>query len=712
MMQNKDNDKEQLLNELSDLRRRVDELEELLTAHRQGEEKNLYLASIVESSDDAIIGKTLDGIITSWNEGAEKIYGYKQTEIMGKPVSLLVPPDHQDEVLQFLDNIRRGEHIQRYETVRRKKDGNEIDVSLTISPIRNKEGRVIGASTIARDITGRKRTLDTLLHSQERYKSFIEVTGQLGWITNADGEVEEDIPFWRSYTGQSYEETKGWGWSKALHPDDLKRVIQVWRKAVATKTSYEVEYRLRGHDSGYRYFLARGVPKLKEDGSVREWVGTCIDITERKQAEMRVQGSEEALKSLLNATTDPVLLMDRAGIILAANAVVAQRLGRELDDLIGNNLFDLLPKDLARSRQLWIQKVMESGKPVRFEDASADDRYFDSSIYPVFDLDGKVARLAVYAKDITEVKRAVRALAESEARFKQLFDSVNDGIVLRDAHTFELLDANRRFCEMFGRTFEEMRNLPLGSLSAHESVEERRARLVAYYEQTVKGVPGFFQWEAKRKDGSIFWVELNGTMITIGSRQCLLLVVRDITERKEAEEKIRASLREKEVLLKEVHHRVKNNLQIVSSLLQLQTNRTAHPGAVSALKESRARVTSMARIHERLYRSSNLASVDMGEYVKSLVSDLEHSYGAKGSSVRLTVDAGDISLGTVEAIPCGLIINELVSNSLKYAFPDGKGGEVAVQLRRGPKNSVVLTVRDNGIGLPEHVDLRTHPLSD
>jgi two-component sensor histidine kinase len=188
-------------------------------------------------------------------------------------------------------------------------------------------------------------------------------------------------------------------------------------------------------------------------------------------------------------------------------------------------------------------------------------------------------------------------------------------------------------------------------------------------------------------------------------------MVTDMKERQfnsilEAEGKIRASLREKEVLLKEIHHRVKNNLQIVSSLLYLQAAKTEHPGAVLALTESRARVRSMALIHEKLYQSPNLASVDMGGYTRNLVSDLQRFYRTDDSSVRLTVNIDDIPLGITEAIPCGLIINELVSNVLKHAFPKGEGGEITIQLTRESANHITLTVSDNGIGFPEHVDFR------
>jgi PAS domain S-box-containing protein len=318
--------------------------------------------------------------------------------------------------------------------------------------------------------------------------------------------------------------------------------------------------------------------------------------------------------------------------------------------------------------------------------------------------------LLLVVRDVTKRKEAEDALRESEARFKQLFDSVSDAIGVRDARTFELLDANRRYCESNGYTLEELKRLPFGSFAtSDESVDERRERLMVLYGQIPRGASRLFELEGKRKDGSIFWVEQNVTRIAIGTRECLLSAARDVTERKRAEEKIRASLREKEVLLKEVHHRVKNNLQIISSLLYLQAKRTEHPGAVSALRESRARIKSMALIHERLYASPDLASVDMGNYTRSLVSDLRHSHMAEDGLVRLTLNIDDIPLGITEAIPCGLIINELVSNALKHAFPKGRQGEILIQLFRTDANQVTLTVSDNGIGFPEQMDFRKSP---
>ncbi len=175
---------------------------------------------------------------------------------------------------------------------------------------------------------------------------------------------------------------------------------------------------------------------------------------------------------------------------------------------------------------------METGKPVRFEDVSPDNGYVDSTIYPVFDAAGRVDRLAVYTKDITENKQASLALAESETRFKQVFDSISDGVSLRDARTFELIDANQRFCEMYGYTLEELKALPLGSLGVSVSADQRRKQPIDHFEQASREASILFQNQGRRKDGSTFWLEAHVRWLSIGTRDCLLSALRDITERR------------------------------------------------------------------------------------------------------------------------------------------------------------------------------------
>jgi two-component sensor histidine kinase len=180
----------------------------------------------------------------------------------------------------------------------------------------------------------------------------------------------------------------------------------------------------------------------------------------------------------------------------------------------------------------------------------------------------------------------------------------------------------------------------------------------------------------------------------------------EISERMKAEAQIKASLSEKEVLLKEIHHRVKNNLQVICSLLQLQSRGIQDQDALQAFQDSQHRIRSMALIHEKLYRSANLSEVDFGEYIRNLTGYLLRSYRASLGPVSLQVDAAQVALPIDSAVPCGLIVNELVSNALKHAFVDGRAGEIRVGLLSDGDNLVHLSVADNGVGFPGQVDFQ------
>ncbi len=180
----------------------------------------------------------------------------------------------------------------------------------------------------------------------------------------------------------------------------------------------------------------------------------------------------------------------------------------------------------------------------------------------------------------------------------------------------------------------------------------------------------------------------------------------ELVERKRAEDRITKSLREKEVLLKEIHHRVKNNLQVISSLLSLQSRNILDPKALDMFTESRHRVRSMALIHEKLYQSQNLSLIDFSEYTRNLTAYLCRSYAVDSGRISMTVDVKDIFLGIDTAVPCGLILNELVSNSLKHAFAAADTGEIAIRLHHKENGTIQLTVSDNGRGLPANLDYR------
>jgi two-component sensor histidine kinase len=183
----------------------------------------------------------------------------------------------------------------------------------------------------------------------------------------------------------------------------------------------------------------------------------------------------------------------------------------------------------------------------------------------------------------------------------------------------------------------------------------------------------------------------------------------EVEERRIAELRLQASLAEKDVLLKEVHHRVKNNLQVIISMLKLQSSQIEDPVMLIAMQDSQNRVQSMALIHEKLYQSADLAKIDFAGYLGSLANFLMRSYTPSEKQIALRVEAEPVQLGIDAAVPCGLIVNELVSNALKHAFPNGNGGEVAIQLKPSNNGQVEMSIADNGVGLPKNIDLENSP---
>jgi len=261
-----------------------------LTRKRQQDAESRY-AAIVESSNDAIISKALDGIIVSWNAAAERLFGYSSGEAVGMPITILVPPELRGEESFLLERLRGGRRVEHYETVRIAKGGRRVAVSLTISHITDSAGKAIGFSNIARDITDRKRAEKLLLESEERFRLVADTAPVLIWMSGTDKLCNFFNQGWLNFTGRALRDELGEGWVSDVHPDDLQRCLETYSASFDARLDFEMEYRLRRFDGEYRWVVDYGVPRFESDGTFCGYIGSCVDITERKT-------SAESLKTL------------------------------------------------------------------------------------------------------------------------------------------------------------------------------------------------------------------------------------------------------------------------------------------------------------------------------------------------------------------------------------------------------------------------------
>jgi PAS domain S-box-containing protein len=311
---------------------------EQLVQKRAAMQNPFRLAAIVESSDDAIVGKDLDGIITDWNKGAERIYGYPANEIIGKSISLLAPPDRANDLAEILRKIKRGDSIDHFETARVKKNGTRINVSLTVSPVIDSEGRIVGASGIARDISERKHQEDILRESEERFRLVADTTPAMIWMSDAEKVSTFFNKAWLDFTGRSMEAELAIGWAEGIHPDDLERCIDTCTQAFDRREPFRMEYRLRRHDGEYRWILDIGVPRFNQDGSFAGFVGSSVDVTESKVAGEVLAGVSRRL--------------------IEAQELERTRIAREIHDDIGQRLA-LLSIEIQQMKEIVPHSVVE-----------------------------------------------------------------------------------------------------------------------------------------------------------------------------------------------------------------------------------------------------------------------------------------------------------------------------------------------------------------
>ncbi|MBL8132051.1 MAG: PAS domain S-box protein, partial [Anaerolineae bacterium] len=436
------------------------------------------------------------------------------------------------------------------------------------------------------------------------------------------------------------------------------------------------------------------------------------DISERVKAEKAVQLSEEHYRALIENATDLIVIVDETVGIRFASPSVIRTFGYEMSEIVGKCSLDLVhPDDHALVANSLAEAIQTRGAslPViaRYRRADGTWRRLECIINNMLDQPA-VRGVVVNARDVTEREAVAEALRQSEEKYRLHFAHINDVIYSFDQR-FDIVSMSPSVERILGYKPEEFVGKSVMSL------QEKELLAPGYFEKALSEIGQVLngqrildaRYEFIAKDGALKIAEISASPVFHGDQIVgAVNVGRDVTERVQAEERLRASLQEKEFLLKEIHHRVKNNLQIVSSLLSLQSGTIDDPQIRALFRDSQNRVSSMALIHERLYRSDSLAQIDFGTYLRDLTGHLLQSYRAGDTGVRLVIAADDIHLDIDAAIPCGLVVSELVSNALKHGFPNGRRGTISVEMRNAEDAWYELVVRDDGVGFAPKAGLK------
>ncbi len=502
-------------------------------------------------------------------------------------------------------------------------------------------------------------------------------------------------------------------------PEDVASDMLAIQKSIEEKIIYDHEFWIKLKSGEIKWIKSLGKCSYDSLGNPIRFDGVSIDLTESKnvqQEKLKLLAEIERQQDRLNKLVAdvPGVVWEAWGAPDAANqrvdfvsGYVEEMLGYSVEEWLSNTNFWLTivhPDDkvsAAEEAKNTFQSKEPGGSQFRWIKKNGEILWVESHVAPIIDDDGNPVGMRGVTMDISErIKHEERVQHLGSI----LENSLNE-IYIYDAATLLFTLANHGARKNTGYSMDELKYLSPVNLKPDFTIEEYKQLINPLLSGEKEEIN--FTTKQKRKDGSLYDVEVHLQYSNLQAPPVFFAIIQDITQRKRAEENLQASLEEKEVLLREIHHRVKNNLQIISSLLNLQSSYIKDEKAFEYFLESQNRIKSMALIHEKLYRPMDLSRINFSDYLEDLISYLSSMYKRDNNAILFNTDIDDVYMNMDIAINLGLIINELVSNSLKYAFPQNRFGQVNINLHE-LNSELILSVDDNGIGLPENFNINSN----
>ena len=705
-----------------------------ITERKQAEAARSRLAAIVESSDDAIVSKDLNGVILSWNGGAQRMFGYTEAEVLGRSITLIIPPELQDEQAQILRRLRAGEHIQHYETVRLTKQGKRVEVSLTISPMRDSEGKVVGASKIARDISERKHWEELLQRSEAESKARAEELAVILDAVPGMALIARD-PACETITGSrvAYELLRlpyGTNISKSAPEKERPSTFRVFRDGeelapgelpvqTAAATGREVresEITLLFDDGTCRDIFGNAAPLLDREGKVRGAIGVFVDITHRKRAEEALRESEDRYRDLVEHSQDLLCTHDLKGNLLSANPAPARILGYEVAELLKIPMRELVAPEYREQFDAYLERIRTNGL-----DRGAMAVMTRTGERRIWEYNNTLRTEGVpfpivrgMAHDITERKRAEK----SAQLFRMLIDQSNDAIEVVDPKTLRFLGVNGRACIDLGYSRDELLTKSVYDIDPNVD-ESSYAKVNEALRESGFAILDSFH---RRRDGSTFPVEVSIKHVHL-DRVYRVTVVRDITERKKAEQALQESqaalarvarIASMGELTASIAHEINQPLAAVAtnasaSLHWLAVRPPNLTEARQAMTNAMTEATRASSVIERIRTLLRKASpeqrpVDVNEVIREALA-LVRSELIRGGVTAKTRLAASVPAVLGDRIQLQQVVLNLIMNAIDAMVAITDRPKTLLIKSAKEAEGVLIQVQDSGIGLdPEHSD--------
>jgi PAS domain S-box-containing protein len=694
--------------------------------------------TLIQSLPDIVYKIDTDGYFTFINDAICKL-GYTPEELIGEHFTKILHPEDADSVQreivllklrgavtgdktvpQLFDERRTGERITRNLRVRllpkvhyNKENypaGEVIAIGLhdTIGGIQKKFFGTVG---IIRDISEIQRIERTLLLTEQYYRLLINNSLNIFTLLSSDGTILYISDSMRQILGYEPIDLIGENVFHFTHQEDNETMENLLR-GVNDKpdTTHLIEHRFRQGDGSWSILESHAKKIFDSHNQVVTTVLYSHDITGRKQADRALHESEIKYRLIADNMLDLVAMSDAEGRFSFVSPSYKTVLGYSPDELLGQPIHILVhPDDLSDILTL-IDERRCSLKPAtavyRMRHKEGHYLWFETYGHVIDNNEGENIGAVFNTRDVTDRIQAEEISRESVDKYRTIIENMEEGYYEVDL-TGNFTFVNNALCRISGATYDELIGMNYKNYM-DEATAKRVYRLFNDIYRTGQALK-YDEWEVTIVDGSKRIHSGSVTLIhnSVGQPTGFRGVVRDITDRKHAEEQIKASLREKEILLKEIHHRVKNNFQIIISLLNIQGSTIQDKELLNVFMNSQNRIRAMSLIHEKLYQSEDLARIDFAEYINIIARELYGVYKCVPNRVVLTIEAENVHLSIDQAIPCGLIINELLSNTFKYAFPSEWEGQGKVKIAFIRHNDTVeLSIGDNGIGMRGDIDLR------